>query len=90
MPRRLFYCLVAGCGFVVFLWFMFAAVAAARRAAEREQRRQEQYVHKVNGEWFQKEIERLTSGKSDFVSFFPLETLRHWSNNLRVCLRFMA
>lgn len=49
---------------------MFAAIAAARRAAEREQRRQEQYVQKLNGEWIQKEIERLASGQSDFVYFY--------------------
>jgi hypothetical protein len=70
MPRKLLYLLVAGCGVFAFLWFMFAAVAAARRAAEREQRRQEQYVQKLNEDWIRKEIERLTSGQSDFVFFY--------------------
>lgn len=70
MPRKLLYWLLACCGLIAFLWFMFGAVAAARRALEREQLRQQQYVQKLNGEWIQKEIERLTSGKSDFVFFY--------------------
>lgn len=70
MPRKFLYSLVAGCGLIAFLWLMFAAFAAARRASELEQRRQEQYVQKLNGEWIQKEIEKLTSGQSDFVYFY--------------------
>ena len=70
MPRKFFYCLVAGCSAAAFLWFIFVAVAAARRAAEREQRRQEQYVQKLNEDWIRKEIERLTTGQSDFVFFY--------------------
>ncbi len=70
MPRKLLYCLVAGCGLVALSWFMNLAISAARHAAEREQQRQERYVQKLNEEWIQKEIERLTSGQSDFVYFY--------------------
>ena len=69
MPRKLFYFLVAF-GTTVVLWFIFAAIPAARLAAERERYRQEQYVKKLNEKWIRGEIEKLTSGQSDFVYFY--------------------
>ncbi|MCU0713239.1 MAG: hypothetical protein MUC43_14355 [Pirellula sp.] len=70
MPRKFLYRLVAGCSAAAFLWFIFVAAANARRAAVREQRRQEQHVQKVNEDWIRNEIERLTTGQSDFVFFY--------------------
>lgn len=69
MPRKFSYLLVA-CGTTAVLWFIFAAIPAARLAAERERYRQEQYVKKLNEKWIQGEIEKLTSGQSDFVFFY--------------------
>ncbi len=70
LPRKFLYCLIAGCGVIALLSFLFEAIVAARRVAGGEQHQQEQYVQKLHREWIQREIEKLTAGQSDFVYFY--------------------